>query len=218
MGTMRRYRQSRRLGVVALWTWVFMAIGQSSTPLAETQAPSPTESSRRQADPRPLNSTLLEYRIGGGDVLQILVWKEPDFSGDFLVRFDGRITLPVVGDVRVGGQTPEEVGKLMEEELGRFIETARVTVSILEANSARFFVIGKVAQQGSFPYLAPMRVVQALALAGGFQDFAKLDRIFVIREVQGNLIYFPVDYKDLVGQRNLRVNIPLLPGDTIVVP
>ncbi len=216
MGTLKRYHQARSVGVVALWVWVSMAIGAVSASQAE--ASSPSQASREQAAPRPGLSSSLEYAIGGGDVLQILVWKEPDFSGEFLVRFDGRITLPVVGDVKVGGQAPEEVGKLLEQELGRFIETARVTVSVSEANSARFFVIGKVAQQGSFPYIGPIRVVQALALAGGFQDFAKLNRIFVIREAQGNLIYFPVDYEALVNKRNLAVNIPLLPGDTIVVP
>ncbi len=193
------------------------AVGCGLTVEAEERQSSPARSSQRPAN-KTLNASPLIYAIGGGDVLQILVWKEPDFSGDFLVRFDGRITIPVVGDVMIAGRTPEQVSELLEEELGRYIETARVTVTISEANSARIFVIGKVAQQGSFPYIGPIRVVQALALAGGFQEFAKKDRIFVIRETQGNLIYFPVDYENLIDRRNLRVNIPLLPGDTIVVP
>jgi polysaccharide export outer membrane protein len=179
---------------------------------------SPVQQRTKPPAPRPENPSRLEYAIGGGDGLQILVWKEPDFSGVFRVRFDGKITMPVVGDVSVSGLTPEQVARLLEGQLSRYIETPRVTVSISEANSARIYVIGRVAQQGSFPYTAPIRVVQALALAGGFQEFAKLSSIFVIREVKGKLIYYPVDYDDLVNRRRLDVNIPLLPGDTIVVP
>lgn len=160
----------------------------------------------------------LDYAIGAGDVLQVLAWQEPDFSGEFLVRYDGKLTIPIVGDVSVSGLTPEQVSRLLEGQLSRYIETARVTVTVAQPNSAQIFIIGKVAKQGAFPYIGPLRVVQALALAGGFQEFAKLDRIFVIREVGGNLIYLPVNYDDLIDQRKLGANFHLLPRDTIVVP
>lgn len=159
-----------------------------------------------------------DYHIGAGDVLRILTWKEADFSGTFPVRYDGKITIPFVGDVEVLGRTPVELAKQLEEEIGRFVDLARVTVAIDQPNSARFFVVGKVGQQGAFPYTGPIRLVQALALAGGFQEFAKLDQIFVIREVEGRLIYFPFSYDELVSRRQLGGNMTLLPGDTIVVP
>ena len=98
------------------------------------------------------------------------------------------------------------------------MDVARVSVAIEQPKSARFFVLGKVAQQGAFPYDGPLRVAQALALAGGFEEFAKLEQIFVIREVNGELIYFPFNYADFVNRRQLTGNLILLPGDTIVVP
>jgi polysaccharide export outer membrane protein len=159
-----------------------------------------------------------DYRIGAGDVLRILTWKEADFSGSFLVRFDGKITVPFVGDIAVSGRTPDELKGELEEKIGGFVDVARVSVAIEEPNSARFFVLGKVATQGAFPYTAPVRVAQAIALAGGFEEFAKLDQIFVIREVEGELIYFPFNYDDMVNRRQLGSNLILQPGDTIVVP
>jgi polysaccharide export outer membrane protein len=159
-----------------------------------------------------------EYRIGPGDVLRILTWREADFSGSFAVRFDGKVTIPFVGDIDVAGRTPTELKGELEETIGRFVDVARVSVAVEQPNSARFFVLGKVSQQGSFPYEGPIRLAQALALAGGFQEFAKLDQIFVIREVNGELIYFPFDYSDFVNRRQLSGNLVLLPGDTIVVP
>ena len=166
-------------------------------------------------DPRERGPDL--YVIGAGDVLQILTWKEPDFSGAFKVRYDGKLTLPLVGDVLAAGRSPEQLAEHLEAQIGRFVELAQVTVSIAEP-SAQFFVIGKVAKQGAFPYIGAIRVVQALALAGGFQEFAKLSRIFVIRETAGHMRYFPFNYDDLVGKRQLGGNMILLPGDTSVVP
>lgn len=160
----------------------------------------------------------LIYRIGPGDTIAVLVWKEADFSGNFQVRFDGRVTLPLVGDVTAAGKTPPELSAEMQQQLRRFLEVPQVTVTVAEANSARYYVIGKVNNQGAFPYIGPMRVVQALAIAGGFQEFAQRSRIFVIREVDGRLTYLPVNYETIENDRSLGGNISLLSGDTIVVP
>lgn len=177
-----------------------------------------SSASAQQADPDPQQKGPELYIIGAGDVLNVLTWKEADFSGSFQVRYDGKITLPLVGDILAAGRTPEQLAEHLEAQIGRFVELAQVTVSIEQANSAQFFVIGKVAQQGAFPYIGEIRVVQALALAGGFREFAKLSNIFVIRETRGRLVYFPFNYEDLVGKRKLGGNMILLPGDTIVVP
>lgn len=176
----------------------------------------PLAGAQKAPDPRLQGPT--EYSIGAGDVLRIVTWKEADFSGTFLVRYDGRITMPLVGDLLVSGRTPDQMSKELEKAIGRFVEMARVTVAIEEPNSAQFFVLGKVAQQGAFPYTRPIRVAQALALAGGFQEFAKLNQIFVIRDVDGRLIYFPFNYDDFMDKRKLGGNLVLQPGDTIVVP
>lgn len=164
------------------------------------------------------DSAAVQYLIGPGDVLQILVWNEPDFSGDFTVRFDGKMTLPLVGEVDAAGRTTDQVSGYLAEELKRFVEAPRVTVSVAEANSARFFVLGKVATQGAFPYTGRIRVVQALAMAGGFLEFAKLDKIMVIRERQGELVSLQVNYQRLVDNQDLEANVVIQPGDTIIVP
>jgi len=184
-------------------------LGHSTSAFPETR--------KTQPPPRKASQTG-DYKIGPGDVLRILTWKEADFSGSFPVRFDGKITIPFVGDVDVAGRTPTELKGELEENIGRFVDVARVSIAIEQPNSARFFVLGKVSQQGAFPYDGPLRIAQALALAGGFQEFAKLDQIFVIREVNGELIYFPFNYSDFVNRRQLTGNLILLPGDTIVVP
>jgi len=186
--------------------------------LAMVSSASLAHAAGAQNIPDPRMQAPTKYVIGAGDVLQILTWKEVDFSGSFQVRYDGRITIPLVGDILVAGRTPEELSNQLEDAIGRFVEMARVTVAIEQPNSAQFFVLGKVAQQGAFPYTRPIRVAQALALAGGFQEFAKLDQIFVIRDVDGRLIYFPFNYDDFMDKRKLGGNMVLLPGDTIVVP
>jgi len=188
---------------------IFSILGASTSAFPQTRStPQPPRKGSQTGD----------YKIGAGDVLRILTWKEADFSGSFPVRFDGKITIPFVGDIDVAGRTPTELKGELEENIGRFVDVARVSVAIEQPKSARFFVLGKVAQQGAFPYDGPLRVAQALALAGGFEEFAKLEQIFVIREVNGELIYFPFNYADFVNRRQLTGNLILLPGDTIVVP
>jgi polysaccharide export outer membrane protein len=188
---------------------ILLILGAPTSAFPQTRS---TQSPPRKGSPTG------DYKIGAGDVLRILTWKEADFSGSFPVRFDGKITIPFVGDVDVAGRTPTELKGELEESIGRFVDVARVSVAIEQPNSARFFVLGKVSKQGAFPYDGPLRVAQALALAGGFLEFAKLDQIFVIREVNGELIYFPFNYADFVNRRQLTGNLILLPGDTIVVP
>lgn len=190
-----------------------LGLGEASERKLQPATPAPVSAARSQ----PADESLI-YTIGPGDVIQVLVWKEPDFSGNFGVRFDGRITLPLVGDVQAAGRTPPELSAELEKQLRRFLEVPQVTAAVAEPNSARYFVIGKVNGQGAFAYIGPIRVVQALALAGGLQEFAKRDRIFVIREVNGAQTHLPVNYEKLVNDKNLRTNIRLLSGDTIVVP
>jgi polysaccharide export outer membrane protein len=188
---------------------IIISIGLAAPAFPETRSQQPAPQKGSETG---------DYKIGPGDVLRILTWKEVDFSGSFAVRYDGKITIPFVGDIDVAGRTPTELKGELEENIGKFVDVARVSVAIEQANSAQFFVLGKVSQQGAIPYTGPLRVAQALALAGGFQEFAKLEQIFVIREVNGELIYFPFNYSDFVNRRQLSGNIVLLPGDTIVVP
>ncbi len=155
------------------------------------------------------------YTIGTDDVLQINVWKEPDLTRDAIVRFDGMITIPLVGDVRAAGRSPGELALALSRELGRFVEGARVTVAVGQAKSARFYVLGQVTTSGEFTLRERTTVLQGLALAGGFKEFAKTENIVIVRRDQ---TVVPVNYKRITDGRDVSQNVALGAGDTIVVP
>jgi polysaccharide export outer membrane protein len=155
------------------------------------------------------------YLIGPGDVLQIMVWKDPDLSRDVTVRLDGMITVPLLGDLQAAGRAPSELAKNIAAGLGRYVEGPRVAVAVSQATSARFYVIGQVTKSGEFPLSGNTTVLQGLALAGGFREFAKVEDIVVIQK-DGTVI--GVNYRRLADGKDVQQNIPLHPGDTIVVP
>lgn len=170
---------------------------------AASAAVAPTEPSRTEP-----------YKIGPADVLQVNVWKEPDLTRDFEVRLDGMITLPLVGDIPAAGRTPTQLADTLAKSLERFIEAPRVTVGV-RANSARFYVVGQVTKSGEFPMNGRTTVVQGLALAGGFKEFAKTEGIVIIRQDQSVL---QVNYKRIAEGKEISQNVFLAPGDTVVVP
>jgi polysaccharide export outer membrane protein len=155
------------------------------------------------------------YAIGPADVLQVIVWKEPDLTRDVTVRFDGMITIPLIGDVKAAGRTPGELADSLAKSLERFVEVPRVTVGVSQANSARFYVLGQVTKSGEFPLTGRTTVLQGLALAGGFREYAKTDSIVIVRQDQS---VFPVNYKRIADGKDVSQNILLGPGDTVVVP
>jgi polysaccharide export outer membrane protein len=157
----------------------------------------------------------VEYTIGPSDVLQVIVWKEPELSRELTVRFDGMVTMPLVGDLRASGRTPAQLAQTLADGLRRFVEVPRVTVSVSQAKSAHFYVVGQVQKSGEFPLAGPTTVLQALALAGGFKDFAKTESIVIIRR---NQAVVPVNYKRIADGRDVSQNVVLGPGDTILVP
>lgn len=159
----------------------------------------------------------VEYVIGSGDVLQVFVWKEPDLTREVTVRLDGRITVPLLGDVQAAGQTPLLLSAEITKQLTKFLAAPQVTVGISQANSTRFFVVGQVARPGEFPLTAGTTLVQALALAGGFREFAKTDSIVIVRQ-QGNPPFLSVNYKKLEDKSDISQNVLIRARDTIVVP
>jgi polysaccharide export outer membrane protein len=158
------------------------------------------------------------YVIGAGDVLQVFVWKEPDLTRDVTVRLDGRITLPLLGDIVAAGRTPAELSAELGKQLARFVDAPMVTLGVAQATSARVYVLGQVAQPGTFPLTGRTTVLQALALAGGLREFVKPERILVIREEPGLRAPLVVNYKRLEGGSDITQNIVLKAGDTILVP
>jgi len=167
------------------------------------------------AKPAPGSSTSSGYVIGLGDVLRINVWKEPELTQDVTVRLDGMITVPLLGDVQAAGRAPSQLAGTLREGLQQFVESPRVTVSVSQATSARVYVVGQMVRPGEFPLSGRMTVLKALALAGGFKEWAKSESIVIVREDQTVL---PFNYKRVADGKDVSQNVLLAAGDTIVVP
>jgi polysaccharide export outer membrane protein len=162
---------------------------------------------------------LPDYRIGPGDVLAIDVWKEPDASASAaIVRPDGRVSLPLIGELMVAGSTLQEVQDSAFERYSRVIRDARVHVSVREVNSQRVYVIGEVRREGAIRITTPLTVLQALADCGGLTDYAKKKKIYILRAQNGRQMRLPFDYTAVLRGERMEQNITLLPGDTVVVP
>ncbi len=159
------------------------------------------------------------YRINPGDVLQISVWKEEDLQRDLLVNPDGHFAFPLAGDMLAEGKTVEELRQELTEKLGRFIPEVVVTVSAVQLNGNKVYVIGQVNRPGEFVMNRATDVMQAISIAGGPTTFAALDDIPILRRgEQGSQIAIPFRYRDVQKGEKLDQNIILRAGDTVVVP
>ncbi len=160
-----------------------------------------------------------DYIIGSDDVLAINVWKEPDLSRTVPVRPDGKITLPLVGDITASGNTPKQLQSNLEQDLAKYISKPAVTVIVQEPKSHKFNVVGQVQKPGSYVLTSPMTVLDAIALAGGFRDWAKVKSIYVLRAgANGARTKLAFNYKKVIKGQSNEQNIQLQTGDTIVVP
>lgn len=159
-----------------------------------------------------------DYVVGPEDVLGVVFWREAELSGDVTVRPDGRVTLPVVGELQAAGLRPEDLKKQIETAAAKYVTDPNVTVVVRAINSRRVFVTGRVTTPGVHLLKGPLTVMQAIALSGGVTEFADAKNIKVLRIVHGKSVTLPFNYKDVVRGRKLEQNILLLPGDTVVVP
>jgi polysaccharide biosynthesis/export protein len=165
---------------------------------------------------KPHDSTFV---IGNDDVLAINVWKEPDISRSIPVRSDGKISLPLVGEVQAAGSTPLKLEQDIAARLKNYIAEPEVTVIVQQVNSQKFNILGQVNKPGSYPLATSPTVLDAIAVAGGFRDFAKQKAIYVLRQnPDGTQSRMPFNYKDVVKGHNPAQNVKLQPRDTIVVP
>ena len=191
-----------------------LAQAQSRPPAAlgrGTQAP---QEAPGKLDANPPSVDPHTYSIGSGDILFIRVWREMDFTGPYPVRPDGKITIPLVGDMQATGLTPERLGEQLKQALAEYINSPDVSVSLQQVNSKKFYVTGEVTRPGEYTLLQPTRVFEALSNASGFRDFANKKKIVIIRGAER--IRF--NYIDVLKGKNLDQNIFLENGDTIVVP
>jgi polysaccharide export outer membrane protein len=158
------------------------------------------------------------YLVQPGDSLQISVWKEQDLQGEYLVRPDGGLTFPLAGDIETGGHTVEEIRKVLQSRLVKYIPDPVITVAVKATTGSRIFVVGKVNRPGDFPLIRPIDVMQALSLAGGTTPFADVDGIRILRRQGEHQQVFRFRYDDVRRGRALSQNILLQSGDTVVVP
>lgn len=157
-----------------------------------------------------------DYRLGPGDKLRVEVYKDPQLSQSVQVRPDGKITLPLVGDLDATGNTPIELRDRIAKALKEYITNPTVTVIVVEADSAHAFVMGEVARPGAIPLNGPTSVLQALAMAGGFKEFANTKDVKVLRPTSTGLQTLRFNYKDVVNGD--AKPFFLHPGDTVIVP
>jgi polysaccharide export outer membrane protein len=159
------------------------------------------------------------YVIGPDDILAINVWKETEISRTIQVRPDGMISLPLVGEVKAAGLQPLQLQGELTQKLKSYISDPQVTVIVQEVKSKKFNVIGQVQRPGTYPLNNAITVLDAIALSGGFKDFAKQSKIYVLRvEPGGARRRIPFNYKKVIKGKDLSENVALQNGDTIVVP
>jgi len=173
-------------------------------------------SAAEQKPPDPIAATIdpNRYLIGPEDLLFIRVWREPDFTLPLAVRPDGKITMPLIGELEAAGQTPLQLTASLTELLAQYLNKPDVSVFVTDVRSKKFYIDGEVNRPGSFSLVTPTRVLEALSHAGGFRDFANTKRIRVLRG--GQVHYF--NYREVTNGKHPEQNIPVEDGDHIIVP
>lgn len=172
------------------------------------------EESKSSADAPAAPVDPSSYVIGAEDQLRVRVWREPDVSGDVTVRPDGKITLPLVGEIQAAGRTPQALAQTLTEKLSEFLNRPEVMVEVRAVRSKKYYITGQVNKTGAFPLTVPTTVLEALSGAGGFQQWAKKKKIVILR---GNK-RFKFNYNEVIEGKNLQQNIYLENGDHIIVP
>jgi polysaccharide export outer membrane protein len=196
---------------------------QAATPASPAQA---TQPAPEFLSPYDRDSLTPEYRIAPGDRLLVVVWKEPDLTREVRVRPDGYLTLPLLGDLFAVAKTPKLLAAELGQALAKFVNSPLVTVTLVESSTLRFYVVGEVNKPGEYPLVGRMTAMQALALAGGFREYAKLEEVKILRQelsvsagqTRTREIVLPINYKAIAQGNNLHQNFVLKPGDVIVVP
>ncbi|BDC50971.1 hypothetical protein F183_A32870 [Bryobacterales bacterium F-183] len=197
------------------------AFAQKLPPPVKTEESKPARPEGDNANPaKPATSGVglavdpTAYLIGGEDVISIQTWRHPEFSFNMAVRPDGKISVPLVGEMQIGGLTPDAFSKKYAEAIGDYVRNPEVFVQVLEVRSKKYFIDGEVLKGGEYPLIARVRVLEALSKAGGFRDFANKKKIRILR---GNQT-FKFNWDEVVKGKNMEQNIFVENGDHIIVP
>lgn len=160
-----------------------------------------------------------DFVIGNGDMLNISVWKQPDLSRSLPVRSDGKISLPLIGEIQASGETPLKLEDAITAKYRPYLNEPEITVIVEQINSQKFNILGRVAKPGSYPLINRTTVLDAIALAGGCVPFAKQKSIYILRRhPDGSDSKLPFNYREVIKGKNTAQNIELQPHDTVVVP
>jgi polysaccharide export outer membrane protein len=197
----------------------FAAFGQQAPIIPDVAKPSSKDLPKNEAEHKPDTSAGASvdsetYKVGPADVLMVKVWNEEKFTGPLVVQQNGKITLPLVGDLEAGGFTPREIEATITKALSKELKKPLVTVTVQSVESKKYYLVGQVNHPGEFLLDRPTTILEALSKAGGLQDFAQKKKIYVLR----GSTKIPFNYKDVINGKNMDQNIPLQPGDQVVVP
>lgn len=215
MGTtqMKMLRDARRHGPRAIAFGLLLAFG-SACSWMPFYAPPPSTS-----PPTRVVGEVEDYVIGVPDLLQLTVWQHPDFTGPVLVRRDGKISVPLMGDIQAEGLTPEALAETIRIALSKYISKPRVDIAVTEMRSQVASVIGGgVLRSGIIQLQHNTRVIDAIAEMGGLSPFAKKREIRILRDTPEGQVEYPFDYTAFIRGHDPASNILLAPGDTVIVP
>ena len=187
------------------------------TPLGAAQS-TPAPPASAAAALKPGVTVPADFVIGPDDQLSVVFWRDKDLTADVVVRPDGKISLPLLNDVQAAGLTPDQLRQKITEEAKRYIENPTASVVVRVINSRKVFITGEVERPGHYPLSAPTTVLQLIATAGGLKEYANGGKIVVLRVEKGEPVGYSFNYKDVVNRKNMKQNIELQPGDTVIVP
>jgi polysaccharide export outer membrane protein len=194
----------------------------ATAPAAETAGERATQEQRRERETATLRSAALAddsaaYRIGIGDVIEVTVWKSPELGAVAPVRPDGRLSVPLVGDVPAAGLTTGELKQILATRFREYVTAPAVSVIVKEIHSRKVFVTGEVTNPGAYDLQPRTKLMQALAMAGGLTPYAR-GRVVVLRDSGDADRRIEVDLRDVIAGRRPGDNLVLEAGDTLVVP
>jgi len=203
--------------IVALPAAIALATLGAGTALAQEAAPAPPAAEGAPVVPGAVVPPP-GYVIGAEDIVAVVFWREKELSTEAAVRPDGMITVPLLNDIHAAGLTPEQLRERIRTGAAKFVEDPTVTVVVKAINSRKVFITGLVSKPGQYPIAGPTSVMQLIAMAGGLQEYANSKRILIMRTEGGEQVAKPFNYQDVLNRKNLKQNIDLLPGDTVIVP
>lgn len=223
-----RFRSKSIASALASGLTAFAITGTAMPCAAQAQPARPVAAAPAQAParttapppvvPAPGVNVPPEYTIGADDVLSIVFWRDKELTAEVTVRPDGKISLPLLNDIQASGLTPGQLRDRIVEESKKYVEDPNVTVVVKDIKSRKVFIAGEVRKPGPYLLTASTTVLQMISIAGGLADYAKPDKISVVRVENGKPVSFKFNYKEVSEGKKLNQNIELKPGDTIIVP